>query len=335
MSKSPTRPSNPKTDRTAAVTLEVPKGVADDIEAVLRDYAEEAELDTSLVVDHSGFLIAGISSLPDVDVDTIGSLVAGAGDATEGLTGALGEEGSVESLHLGEDRLFYLKDIGERYILVGVSDSNVPAGILRDQASLIEPSLLKLLEKVKVLPNSLTRQLSQINVPVPEAQTEPPKSLRQKEPKTGEETAAPESTRPKARPVAATISQARKSGSNDSEPDDPAPEKPLPQKDPFPESSFEFDEADMAVPRDSNPGTGKPSASIESKKVEPLRVVENSPFEVDEEDEDGNFTKPVRPQTTPVHLSVPAAREREAAARKEQVEDDDDQSGRHYSFELG
>ena len=109
---------------------------ADDIERTLRKYAEESELDTSLVVDHSGFLIAGISSMPDVDVDTIGALVAGASGATEGLTGALGEDGRVESLHLGEDRLLYLKEIGERYILVGVSDSNVPAGILRDQAKI-------------------------------------------------------------------------------------------------------------------------------------------------------------------------------------------------------
>ena len=90
MSNSPTRPASKKTDRTAAVTLEVPSGVADDIEAILRGYAEEAELDTSLVVDHSGFLIAGISSLADVDVATIGALVAGASGATEGLTGALG-----------------------------------------------------------------------------------------------------------------------------------------------------------------------------------------------------------------------------------------------------
>ena len=53
----------------------------------------------------------------------------------------------------------------------------------------------------------------------------------------------------------------------------------------------------------------------------------------DDDDDDTNF-KPARPNTTPVHLSVPAARQREAAARKEN-QDDDEQAGPRYSFELG
>lgn len=336
MSKSPARPSHRKTDRTAAVTLEVPTGVADDIEAVLCGYAEEAELDTALVVDHSGYLIAGISSLPDVDVDMIGALVAGAGEATEGLTGALGEEGRVESLHLGEDRLLYLKEVGERFMLVGVSDSNIPAGILRDQASLIEPALLKQLARVKAVPMSLTKKKAESPLPQPEARPERPRSLRQSDSLPAREEESPgRPERPRARPVAAKISGPEKiigtvggviPGSKaDLDAD-------VPKRDPVPGDVFEVDEPPRSEPIEEKP---KP-VSLEQKRVEPHAIVENSPFEMDDEDEDDSSSfKPVRPNTTPVHLSVPAARQREAAQRKEREDGDDPQSGSQYSFELG
>jgi len=346
MSKSPSRPSSRKSDRTAAVTLEVPPGVADDIEKVLRGYAEEAELDTSLVVDHSGFLVAGISSLPDVDVDIIGTLVAKASEAAENLTGSLGEDGRFESLHLGEDRLLYLKEIGERFILVGVSDSNVPAGILRDQATLIEPVLLKHLEKVKAVPMSLTRKKAEEKNAEPAAPApEPPRSLRQPEPAP----ANVEPPRPAARPVvaAAAVSpvsnevrpQARSVGGvipspRDFDPQTRSNPQVLPKKDPIPEGVFELEEV-AGPPRSANPVPAPKTVSVVSKKVEPHAVVENSPFEMDDDDDDHINFQPVRPKTTPVHLSVPAARQREAAARKENQEDDDHQSGPRYSFELG
>ncbi len=344
MSKSPTRPSSRKTDRTAAVTLEVPLGVADDIEKVLRGYAEEAELDTSLVVDHSGFLVAGISSIPDVDVDIIGTLVAKASEAAEKLTGSLGEDGRFESLHLGEDRLLYLKEIGERFILVGVSDSNVPAGILRDQATLIEPVLLKHLEKVKAVPMSLTRKKAEEKTTEPEATPVPPRSLRH--PDHGDR--LPNATRPAvstttvpvvsvetmAYPSAGPVKpQARTVGSTNpaiqsSESQNRSNPLISHQKDPIPEAIFEIDEIISPPPQ-------KP-APVASRKVEPHAVVENSPFEMDDDDDDDHINfQPVRPNTTPVHLSVPAARLREAAARKENQGDDDHQSGPRYSFELG
>lgn len=189
MSSNPARTNN-KTDRSAAVTLQVPAGVADDIEGVLRKFAEEAEVDTSLVVDHSGFLIAGISSIPDVDVDTIGNRVAEASGSAEGLTQALGEEGRFESLHLGEDRILYLRDIGERFILVGVSDANIPAGILRDQANLVEEELASHLTRVKAIPASLTSRKNQPQSPPEEPEPEPV-SLRQSPPSPKAETGNP------------------------------------------------------------------------------------------------------------------------------------------------
>lgn len=333
MSKSPDRPSHRKTDRTAAVTLEVPSGVADDIEAVLCGYAEEAELDTALVVDHSGYLIAGISSLPDVDVDTIGALVAGAGTATEGLTGALGEEGRVESLHLGEDRLMYLKDVGERFILVGVSDSNIPAGILRDQASLIEPALLKQLAKVKAVPMSLTRKKSEAPTPEP-PKPERPRSLRQPEPERPQ--ARPPAPKPNGtakRPETVSGSIRARDGAVGGVIPGSKAETEKAKPDPVPGHIFEVDEAE--TPSQETVRLKKEPASIENKKVEPRAIVENSPFEMDDEDDDFTSFKPARPNTTPVHLSVPAARQREAAARKECNEEEEDQSDTQYSYELG
>jgi predicted regulator of Ras-like GTPase activity (Roadblock/LC7/MglB family) len=335
MSKSLPRPSSRKTDRTAAVTLEVPTGVADDIEKALRGYAEEAELDTSLVVDHSGFLVAGISSLPDVDVDSIGTLVAKASEAAENLVISLGAYGRFESLHLGEDRLFYFKEIGARFILVAVSDSNVPAGILRDQATLIEPALLKLLEKVKAVPMSLTRKKAEEKPREPESIPEPPKSLRQPDPVARPvvsiaPVSAPSGENLQLKPQARSVGGAVPSPQAFEQPGRTNPVVP-PKKDPLPAAIFEMD--NVTSPLRHTPSA--PAASVASKKVEPHAVVENSPFEMDDDDDDHINFQPVRPKTTPVHLSVPAARQREAAARKESQNDDDHQSGPRYSFELG
>ena len=322
MSSPSSRNSPNKADRTAAVDLEVPPGVADDIEAVLRSFAEEAELDTSLVVDQSGFLIAGISSIPDVDVDSIGTLVAGASGATEGLTGALGEQGRVESLHLGEDRLLYLKAVGDRFILVGVSDSTVPAGILRDQADRIEKPLKKFLSRVKAMPKSLTRkqpEVAQKEAPKPA----PPKSLRQtpKKPEPAPQKKqvipAKKVVKPKPQKPAATPPVTAMGGVNRGAALD---------------SVFEVDEKAMAEEAAKVEQPASPSPAPIEPKSKPTAIVENSPFEVDLDEEADDFAPP-RPATTPVHLSVPAARKREAEAK--QNSDDDNESGPKYSFELG
>ncbi len=357
-----------KADRTAAVTLDVPEGVAEDIEAILRGFAEEAELDTVLVVDHSGFLVAGISALPEVDVDSIGKLVATAGDANETLTDALGEVGQVESLHLGEDRTLYMREIGERFTLVGVSDANIPAGILRDQASQIEPALIRNLQRVKAVPMSLTKKkLEELAMGPEMSESEPvleKRSLRQTPRPLPPTTADPSSPPPptsiegKAEPrkrvniVAkppvkvpqkvsgqALVPQIAQKPAPQPAPA-PAPEpEPIaePEPDPMEASIFEMD--DDTTPIDT---AGTITSDTSGRPDTVTAVVESSPFEMDIEsdagdDADSSF-QTARPNTTPVHLSVPAARKREAARREqaESIDDDDDQpSGPRYTFELG
>lgn len=319
MSSQPTRDTR-KVDRTAAVTLEVPAGVADDIEGVLKSFAQEADLDTSLVVDHGGFLIAGISSIADVDVDTIGSLVAGACGATEGLTGALGENGKVESLHLGEDRLMYLREVGERFILVGVSDSNIPAGILRDQADRIESLLEKHLNRVKAVPMSLTKKAAAPAKKQAEPAAPPQKSLRPTPPPKPEQ---PEP--PKKKNISVTANKPTTAGKQ-TLPQQMITAAPKPK--PSPSSQvFEIDDE----PAKAAPAATPPAPPVAETK--PAAIVENSPFEVDFDDDDSDQT--IRPKTTPVHLSVPEARKRDAETRKQNEEEYDENSGPRYSFELG
>ena len=348
MSKHPSR-NNRKTDRTAAVTLEVPSGVADDIEAVLRSFAEEAELDTSLVVDHSGFLIAGISSIPDVDVDTIGTLVAGASGATEGLTGALGEAGKVESLHLGEDRLLYLKEVGERFILVGVSDSNIPAGILRDQANQVQDSLTKLLGKVKAIPMSLTKKKGEAKKSV-EAKPEPPRSLRQSKPASAEVAKAsqpgPGPQVVPGKPNGNGNGSHKGNGNGGEEAKTPgrtvggvlpraiAAESNAGGESNAPVSGSVFDTPPKPAPSSREEAPPKPESPPKPNRSKAPAIVENSPFEMD--DEETSPIPPVRPGTTPVHLSVPEARRRDAEAKRESEEEEADENpGSRYSFELG
>ncbi len=453
------RKTNRKTDRTAAVTLEVPSGVADDIELVLRGFAEEAELDTALVVDFSGFLVAGISTVADVDVDRIGNLVAEAADSASDLAGALGEGEPLESLHIGEDRFFYLREVGSRFILVGVSDAQVPAGVLRNQARAIETPLLSHLAKVKAVPMSLTRKKTELPVGEPEPVPVPPISLRQPipdpEPEPLEEHAEtayepePVTTATEPQPIPAPRASAKPEPSSREEPlpprREPFVEEPMPPVEPqrapakaipvnapvakgpnghttgrvplpapadpqpapalrreeaahrgvideaiasemrraeprpgeaprkepreaIPESTFDFDEAgsagaDIPAPRaesapppqnepwpeiGSTAGTGyedidqseqEPATESASMIPAPRRraVVESSPFEMDEEEDESGSFAPARPNTTPNHLSVPKARQRAAEARQQTNGPDEPErkSGPRYSFELG
>ena len=372
-----------KPDRCLEVTLKVPDGVADAIEEVLRGFAEEADLDTSLVVDISGQLVAGISSLPEVDVDSIGSLVAKSAGAAECLAGALGEGGRVESLHLGEDRTLYLREAGERFILVGVSDSEIQAGILCDQAGLAEEPLSKLLGKVKALPVSLTKKkLEPKTMP---AQPAAQRSLRSSTPGNSESpsplaepatvpprpaTAQPEygqkpngngngngghpgqqgvpqprrqeaaaRTDPKRvvtggvlpRAIAAESGRSSKPGSEAGPPPQQAAAPPQ-RNDPLNGGVFEVREGRQNA--STNGSIGPAPERSHQDRVSPPPIVENSPFEMDEDSEDDSFA-PVRPHSTPVHVSVPRARQREAESKIENGNDSDQNSGPRYSFELG
>jgi len=136
-------------DYTAAVPLEIDEETATRADDLLREFAEDAGLETALVVDRSGALVAGISAEAEVTIEVISALVAGASGAMRALVSRLGETGSVESLHLGGNRLVYLKEIVNRFILVAVADVSRPAGLVRQKALAIHPRIEDLLREVR------------------------------------------------------------------------------------------------------------------------------------------------------------------------------------------
>ncbi|MCB1076860.1 MAG: roadblock/LC7 domain-containing protein [Verrucomicrobiae bacterium] len=124
---------------------EVSAEAADRAEDLLREFAAEAELDMAVIVDRSGGMVAGVASRPDVDVDTVGALVAGAFGAMRSLARELGESSITESVHHGDKDTIYLREIGPRYILLGVAELALPAGIVREKAAQIAGPLSALL----------------------------------------------------------------------------------------------------------------------------------------------------------------------------------------------
>ncbi len=136
------------TDYTAAVPLEISSEVAEKADDLLREFAEESGLSSALVVDRSGALVAGISSESEVTVEVISALVAGASGAMRALVSQLGETGNMESLHFGSGRLVYLREIVNRFILVGVSDGSRPAGLVRQKARMVKDELSDLLRNI-------------------------------------------------------------------------------------------------------------------------------------------------------------------------------------------
>lgn len=124
---------------------EVSAEAADRAEDLLREFAAEAELDMAVIVDRSGGMVAGVASRPDVDVDTVGALVAGAFGAMRSLARELGESSIVESVHHGDKDTIYLREVGQRYILLGVAELALPAGIVREKAAQVAGPLSALL----------------------------------------------------------------------------------------------------------------------------------------------------------------------------------------------
>jgi predicted regulator of Ras-like GTPase activity (Roadblock/LC7/MglB family) len=136
-------------DYPAALPLEISQVVASRADDLLREFAEDSGLETALIVDRSGALVAGISAEAEVTVEVISALVAGASGAMRALVSQLGETGAMESLHLGGDRMIYLREIVNGFILVGVSDATRPAGLVRSKAHAIEGELTKLLHDIR------------------------------------------------------------------------------------------------------------------------------------------------------------------------------------------
>jgi predicted regulator of Ras-like GTPase activity (Roadblock/LC7/MglB family) len=136
-------------DDTPAVPLEISQDVAEQADEMLRDLAEDAGLDTALIVDKSGALVTGISAEENVTVEVISALVAGASGAMRTLVRELGETGEIESLHQGDERTVYLREILGRFLLVGVSEAGLPVGVIREKSNQMREPLSKLLESIQ------------------------------------------------------------------------------------------------------------------------------------------------------------------------------------------
>ncbi len=148
-------PETESEEYAAALPLEISHEVASRADDLLREFAEDSGLETALIVDRSGALVAGISAEEEVTVEVISALVAGASGAMRALVSRLGETGALESLHLGGDRLVYLREIVNRFILVGVSEASRPAGLVRNKARYIEGELAGLLHDIRPVEVSL------------------------------------------------------------------------------------------------------------------------------------------------------------------------------------
>lgn len=132
-------------DDTTAVPLETGPDLAEQADELLRELAEDAGLDTALIVDKSGALVTGISAEENVTVEVISALVAGASGAMKTLVRELGETGEIESFHQGDKRTVYLREILGRFLLVGVSEASIPVGVIREKSNQMREPLSKLL----------------------------------------------------------------------------------------------------------------------------------------------------------------------------------------------
>lgn len=136
-------------DYSAAVPLEISQETAERAEEVLRAFAEDAEMDMALIVDRSGSLVAGIAADAGVSVETISALVAGVCGAVDALVGEIGDSGEIESFHSGGERQMYLKELENRFILVGVSNADLPTGIIRQKSAQVREELTAILQDIQ------------------------------------------------------------------------------------------------------------------------------------------------------------------------------------------
>ena len=136
-------------DFTPAEPLEISLEVAEQADELLRELAEDAGLDTALIVDQNGTLVTGISAEENVTVDLISALVAGASGAMKTLVRELGETGEIESLHQGSERSVYLREIVGRFFLVGVAEASLPVGLTREKSNQMRGRFAELLNFAK------------------------------------------------------------------------------------------------------------------------------------------------------------------------------------------
>ena len=136
-------------DFTPAAPFEISLEVAEQADELLRELAEDAGLDTALIIDQNGALVTGISAEENVTVDLISALVAGASGAMKTLVRELGETGEIESLHQGSERSVYLREIVGRFFLVGVAEASLPVGLTREKSNQMRGRFAELLNFAK------------------------------------------------------------------------------------------------------------------------------------------------------------------------------------------
>lgn len=261
-------------DDSPANALEIDETTAAAAEDLMRSFAEEAELETVLLVDWSGALVAGISAEPEVTVELISALVAGASGAMRALVARLGGSGALESLHLGGDRLIYLKELAGRFVLVAASDASRPPGIVRRGALAIEGALAEIVKDIR-LPAVESGEAGPA--------VSPARSLRQ----LAKERAARR---------AADLPSAAQETEAEPFPAEPLEEPPVPcDEEPSFEETFETLEFGEAAELEETPGVpSEPKEILEPIDFdEPEILIEsssaalaiNSPFEAVEEEE--------------------------------------------------
>lgn len=309
-------------DFAPAMPLEISQEIAEGLDQILCDYAEDASVETALLVERSGALVTGISENEDVTVEVISALVAGASGAMKSLVRELGSNGGIESLCLSEDRAIYLKEVRNGFVLVGVADSSVPVGILREAAFRVAPQLSDMLMDVnprelssKPAPRSLramaieraaSRALNQ-----PESEVS---SYEEEESEEGDEAQAPVIEKRGREEeldldrISAEVDEMRRLAEKD---EPPVGEEP---------SSSETEETDpepvgVVETLDSD----EPEVVIEVEDMESLKA--NSPFELEEEEEEVIQTPIELNAGEPVESIFELAQEavREEEARKAAV----------------
>lgn len=278
------------TDYTPAVPLEISGELAGRIDDLLRDLAEDAGLETVLVVDRSGALVSGISAEEEVTVEVISALVAGASGAIRALVTRLGEEGEFESIHLGETRTIYLREMAGRFALVGVSTGEMSAGAVREKARQVKPSLIALLEEIKV------------TEPVP-VQQRKVSSLR-----------AVALERAAARAEVETDEEASSRLIEEGAVDEPSGTAEKPSREVLeaetsdreefnnPEGPIDSEDSGTPEPKEIIEiiGLDDPEVVIEESRAEGASEKMESPFEIEEEDEEGFEEMSVSSQNVPV-----------------------------------
>jgi len=236
----------------------------------LQVFAENAELETAMVVHRSGALVSGISSEEEVTVDVISALVAAASGAISALAVQLGETGDLESFHQGGERSLYFRSLADDFVLVGVSPARIPVGLIREGARRIADSLAGL---VATLPA-------------------PPVASPQPEPESLEQAGVPAEVAPElGEPLAETVSQIPPTESEEEGPQEPELDEP--------EAANSVDAAEAATlvePEDAvepEPEPEEPRGIIEFLGGDdPEIVIEDeegrieSPFEADEDEEE-------------------------------------------------